>query len=68
MAFYVKFVSDDEKERFAIELPDKAAAMATGKAKQAEYKAAGKHGIITAYEISTERGTPMEKCTEFWEV
>lgn len=68
MAFYVKFVSDDEKERLTVELPGKAAAIATGKAKQAEYKAAGKHGIITVYEISTERGMPMEKCYEFWEV
>ena len=68
MAFYVKFVSDDETERLTIELPDRAAAIATGTAKQAEYKAAGKHGIITAYEISTERGIPMEKCAEFWEV
>ena len=67
MAF-VKFISDDEKEKSVIEVADRAAAIATGKAKQTELKAAGKHGIITAYEISTERGIPMEKCYDFWEV
>ena len=67
MAYYVEFTSDNKSERIA-ETPDRAAAIALGEAKQTEYKAAGKHGIISAYEISTERGTPMRKCAEFWEV
>lgn len=67
MAYFVEFTSGNESERIA-ETPDRAAAIATGKAKQKEYKAAGKCGIISAYEISTERGIPMRKCAEFWEV
>lgn len=67
MAYYVEYTHGDESERIA-ETPDRAAAIATGKAKQTEYKAAGKHGIISAYEITTERGIPMRKCAEFWEV
>lgn len=68
MAYRVKFVSNDETEITIIETPDKAAAIATGKAKQAEYKAAGKSGIISMYEITAERGSPMRKCYDFWEV
>lgn len=67
MAYYVEYTHGDESECIA-ETPDRAAAIATGKAKQTEYKAAGKHGIISAYEITTERGIPMRKCAEFWEV
>lgn len=67
MAYFVEFTSGNESERIA-ETPDRAAAIATGKAKQTEYKAADKHGIISAYEITTERGIPMRKCAEFWEV
>lgn len=67
MAYFVEFTSGDLSERIA-ETPDKAAAIATGKAKQAEYKAVGKHGIISCYELTTERGAPMRKCYEFWEV
>lgn len=67
MAYFVEFTSGNHSERIA-ELPDRAAAIATGKEKQAEYKATGKHGIISCYEISTDRGMPMRKCAEFWEV
>lgn len=67
MAYFVEFTSGNESELIA-ETPEKAAAIALGTAKQAEYKAAGKHGIISAYEITTERGIPMRKCAEFWEV
>lgn len=67
MAYFVEFTHENESERIA-ETPDRAAAIAIGKAKQAEYKAAGKNGIISVYEISTERGLPMRKCYEFWDV
>lgn len=67
MAYFVEFTHENESERIA-ETPDRAAAIAIGQAKQKEYKAAGKCGIISAYEISTERGIPMRKCAEFWEV
>ena len=67
MAYFVEFTHENESERIA-ETPDKAAAIAIGQAKQKEYKAAGKSGIISAYEITTERGIPMRKCAEFWEV
>lgn len=67
MAYFVEFTHENESERIA-ETPDRAAAIAIGQAKQKEYKAVGKCGIISAYEISTERGIPMRKCAEFWEV
>ena len=67
MAYFVEFTHENESERIA-ETPDRAAAIAIGQAKQKENKAAGKCGIISAYEISTERGIPMRKCAEFWEV
>lgn len=67
MAYFVEFTHENESERIA-ETPDRAAAIAIGQAKQKEYKAAGKCGIISAYEITTERGMPMRKCAEFWEV
>lgn len=67
MAYFVEFTHENESERIA-ETPDRAAAIAIGQAKQKEYKAAGKCGIISAYEITTERGIPMRKCAEFWEV
>ena len=68
MAFYVDFTAGNESERLADELPDLSAAIEVGAAKQTEYKAMGKHGVISAYEISAERGFPMKKCYEFWEV
>lgn len=67
MAYFVEFTHENESERIA-ETPDRVAAIAIGQAKQKEYKAAGKCGIISAYEITTERGIPMRKCAEFWEV
>lgn len=67
MRFIVDFTSGDDTEIIA-KTDDKAEAFAIGAAKQTEYANAGKHGIITCYENSTERGTPMLKCYEFWKV
>lgn len=67
MIYYVEFTSDDVSERIA-ETSDKASALKIGKVKQAEYKAAGKKGIITCFELTTERGAPMRKCYEFFDV
>ena len=66
-AYFVEFTHGDESGRID-ETPDRTAAIAIEKAKQAEYKAAEKSGIISVYEISTECGMPMRKCYEFWNV
>lgn len=67
MAYFVEFTSGDDSELIA-ELSDKTEAVETGTVKQAGYKAAGKRGIISCYEITAERGIPMRKCYWFWEV
>lgn len=64
MAYFVEFTSGDYSESIA-ELQDKSDAIAVGAEKQKEYEAAGKHGIITAYEMSTVCGIPIGKCTGF---
>ncbi len=66
MAYFVEFTHGESEK--LLETADKTVAIATGKAKQAEYKAVNKHGIISCYEITTECGAPMRKCYEFLEV
>lgn len=67
MKYYVDFTSGDKTERIA-EITDMEKGKVIGKEKQTEYKAEGKKGIISLYETTTERGRPMSKCHEFWEI
>lgn len=67
MAYFIEFTSGDISELIT-ETTDKTTAVATWKAKQVEYKSAGKHGIIACYEITTKHGVPMRKCYDFWDV
>lgn len=50
MAYFVEFTSGEYSECIG-EMQDKAKAVAIGAEKQKEYEAAGKHGIITCYEL-----------------
>lgn len=67
MAYIVEFVSGDNCEILA-KCDDKVKACEAGQQNQATLKVQGKHGIISLYEQSTEKGVPMRKCYEFWEV
>ena len=67
MVYFVEFTHGDKSKRL-IKTTDKAAAIAKAEKKKAKYLAKNKSGIITLYTISTERGMPMQKCLEFWEI
>lgn len=56
------------RSRVLFSSEDEAAAIQKGNEEQARLRAAGKHGIITLYTVTTERGEPMRKCLCFWEV
>lgn len=65
--FKVEFTQGNASE-ILIETADREQAAAVAVQKQAEFKAEQKKGIISLYEITTEAGTPMRKCYDFWEV
>ncbi len=65
--FKVEFTQGNKSE-ILIETADREQAAAVAVQKQAEFKAKQKEGIISLYEITTERGRPMRKCYDFWEV
>lgn len=67
MVYYVEFTHGDKSKRL-IKTTDKAAAIAKAEKAKDKYAKKGKTGIITLYTITTERGFPMRKCFEFWEV
>lgn len=65
--FKVEFTQGNASQ-ILIETADREQAAAVAVQKQAEFKAEQKKGIISLYEITTEAGTPMRKCYDFWEV
>ena len=65
--FYLGFANEKREKRIG-KAPDLETAIAIGEAKQKKYKAAGKHGIITAYEIVVKCGAYMRKIYEAWRV
>ncbi len=65
--FYLRFTHGDKSKRIG-KAPDLETAITIGEAKQKKYKAAGKHGIITAYEIVVKCGAYMRKIYEAWRV
>lgn len=65
--FYLGFANEKREKRIG-KAPDLETAITIGEAKQKKYKAAGKHGIITAYEIVVKCGAYMRKIYEAWEV
>lgn len=67
MQYFVDFTHGD-KSKVIYKTDDKAEAIAFAKRKQAKYKATGRSGILSVYEITGERGEPMQKCFEFFEV
>lgn len=67
MEFFVSYTEKDNSE-ILHKTPDKAEAVEFAKKTQADYKAKGYHGMLTVYTLSTERGKPMQKCLEFFEV
>lgn len=67
MEYFVSFTEND-KSVILHKTPDKAEAVEFAKTTQSDYKAQGKHGMLTVYTLSTERGKPMQKCFEFFEV
>ena len=67
MSYIVEFTSGDKSERI-LETTDRAAAIATAEQEQIKRGEAGQKGIISLYEVTTERGQPMRKCYDFWEV
>ena len=67
MTYYLTFTYGDKTKRL-MKTDDKEKAIAKAEKKKAKYLAKNKRGIITLYTISTERGMPMQKCLEFWEI
>jgi len=67
MQYFVDFTHGD-KSKVIHKTDDKAEAIEFAKSKQTKYKAAGRTGILSVYEITAERGAPMQKCFEFFEV
>lgn len=67
MEYFVSFTENDNSV-ILHKTPDKAEAVGFAIERQADYKAQGKHGMLTVYTLSTERGKPMQKCFEFLEV
>ena len=65
--FYVDYTHGDITERIAQEeVLDQACSIAESKKK--ELQSTGKSGIITVYEITNERGMPMEKVYQFMDL
>ena len=67
MEFYIRFTHGDESE-ILLTTTDKSEAISFAEKMQTEYKAAGKHGSLCLYTITTECGFPARKCFEFWQV
>ena len=65
--FYVDFTYGDRVERIA-ETPDKSEAIEKAQQTQLTKREAKQTGVISVYTISTERGAPMRKVFEFYEV
>lgn len=65
--YFVEFTKND-RSRILHKSTDKTEAIEFAKNKQAKYKERNKHGMISVFTISTERGAPMQKCFEFFEV
>lgn len=67
MTYYLTFTYGDKTKRL-MKTEDKEKAIEKAEKKKAKYLAKNKSGIITLYTVSTERGIPMQKCIEFWEI
>lgn len=65
--FYLSFTSGDKSKRIG-KAPDLETAITIGEAKQTKYKAAGKHGVISVYEIVVKCGAYMQKIYKVWKV
>lgn len=67
MAYKVDFTQGNNSVLLT-ETNDRKKAADVAVEKQKELKVANEKGIISLYELTTERGSLMRKCLEFWEV
>jgi len=66
--FYVDYTKGDRVRVLKKNIPDKQTAIEIAKAYLEKYRAKDKCGIITVFTISCERGAPMQKIYDGFEL
>lgn len=66
--FYIDYCKGDKVRVLKKNIPDKQAAIEIAQAYLEKYRAKGKSGFISIFTISCERGAPMQKLYEGYEI